>query len=110
MWNRGLRFRRNVENLHGKPDFAVKKRRVAVFVDSCFWHGCPEHCKMPVSNREFWEEKIVRNGRRDAEVTKWYEDIGWRIVRVWEHELKDSFTETVDEIERAMKPQYEEGV
>jgi hypothetical protein len=67
----------------------AKKRRVAVFVDSCFWHGCPEHCKMPVNNREFWEEKIVRNGSRDAEVAKWYEDNGWRIVRVWEHDLKD---------------------
>lgn len=79
-------------------------------MDSCFLYGCPEHCKMPVNNREFWEEKIVRNGSRDAEVAKWYEDNGWRIVRVWEHDLKDSFAETVDKIERAMKPDWEDGV
>jgi len=65
LWKRGFRFRRNVKDLYGKPDIAIKKYKVVVFIDSCFWHGCKEHCRMPESNKEFWEKKIVQNMERD---------------------------------------------
>ncbi len=101
---RGLFFRRNVKSLAGKPDFALKKYKVVVFADSCFWHGCPEHCRKPHSNTEFWNSKIQRNKDRDKEVTEFYVQEGWRIFRIWEHEILDpvKFTKRVDEVQRAV--------
>lgn len=75
--------------LPGAPDFAHLDECVAVFLDGCFWHGCPQHFRPPETNREFWAEKIRRNRERDAKVTAKYRDMGWRIIRVWEHDLKD---------------------
>lgn len=72
----------------GAPDFVFPKRRLAVFVDGCFWHGCPEHGSIPATNRDFWETKIARNRRRDREVNRELKKRGWRILRLWEHELR----------------------
>jgi len=71
----------------GKPDFVFPKSRVAVFVDGCFWHGCRKHCRMPSSNREYWEEKIGGNIRRDSIVTRKLRAAGWSVIRFWEHDL-----------------------
>jgi DNA mismatch endonuclease (patch repair protein) len=60
--------------------------RVAVFVDGCFWHGCPQHCRMPTRNRSYWEAKIGRNRERDATISAALIQGGWTVVRVWEHE------------------------
>jgi len=73
----------------GKPDFIFPAKRVAVFVDGCFWHGCPDHGMVPASNSEFWREKIERNRRRDKLVGKTLKMSGWRVVRIWQHELHD---------------------
>ncbi|PSL41268.1 T/G mismatch-specific endonuclease [Salsuginibacillus halophilus] len=70
LWRRGWRCRRNVKNLKGKPDIAVKKYKAAVFIDSCFWHVCPLHSNIPKTNREFWEAKLARNQERDREVNE----------------------------------------
>ncbi len=75
--------------LFGKPDFVFPKRRLAVFVDGCFWHGCPVHGTMPNTNIEFWQKKLQRNRERDQKVNRELKKVGWRIVRVWQHELKD---------------------
>lgn len=99
LWHRGVRFRRNVKGLMGCPDLSVRKYRIVVFIDSCFWHGCPEHCNMPRNNAEFWAEKLVNNRRRDAIVTDWYRSQGWHIMRVWEHDLSKDFEGTLDLIE-----------
>ncbi|MFE4573072.1 very short patch repair endonuclease [Paenibacillus chitinolyticus] len=98
LWHKGVRFRKNVKSLIGKPDIAIKKLKLVVFLDSCFWHGCPIHCKVPKSNVEFWKLKIDRNIKRDLEVTRHYREIGWDIIRIWEHELKDNFEGEVNKI------------
>ncbi len=74
--------------LMGKPDFVFQKARVAVFVDGCFWHGCPRCYRPPSSNKPFWREKLARNRARDVKVTRALRKSGWRVLRIWEHELK----------------------
>ncbi len=74
--------------IFGKPDFAFRAQRVVVFIDGCYWHGCPHHYKPPQSNREFWSEKIKRNRRRDREVIATLTSKGWQVVRFWQHDLR----------------------
>lgn len=64
--------------------------KLAVFVDGCFWHGCPLHSTKPKNNREFWEKKLSRNVARDAEQTQWLESQRWHVLRIWEHEIDTS--------------------
>lgn len=80
-------WRRNYP-LMGKPDFVFPKNRVAVFVDGCFWHGCPKHCRMPSSNKNYWKEKIEANIQRDKRTVRELRAKGWRLMRLWEHDLK----------------------
>ncbi|HOW67446.1 MAG TPA: very short patch repair endonuclease [Candidatus Paceibacterota bacterium] len=74
--------------LPGKPDFVFQRRRLAIFVDGCFWHGCPRHLRMPHGNRSYWKRKIERNIRRDHETTRLLKEAGWRVLRIWEHTLR----------------------
>ena len=76
-------WRRNAR-VFGKPDFVFRVAKVAVFVDGCFWHGCPRHATMPGNNRAFWKAKLARNAARDREVTRTLRKAGWRVLRVWE--------------------------
>jgi DNA mismatch endonuclease, patch repair protein len=71
----------------GKPDFVFRKLRVAIFVDGCFWHGCPRHGSRPQSNQHFWKEKLNRNKARDLLVAKSLKVSGWRVLRIWQHDL-----------------------
>ncbi len=98
LWHKGLRFRKNVKGLYGKPDIAIKKYKVVIFIDSCFWHGCPFHGNIPKTNREYWLKKIERNKQRDIEVTLYYKKNGWNILRVWQHDLNHNFEETINRI------------
>jgi DNA mismatch endonuclease, patch repair protein len=79
-------WRRN-HALYGKPDFVFRAVKVAVFVDGCFWHGCPIHATKPRNNAAFWRKKLARNVERDREVFRFLRSAGWRVVRVWEHDL-----------------------
>lgn len=79
-------WRRNYD-LFGKPDFVFPKQKVALFVDGCFWHMCPKHFSMPKNNREFWEGKLKGNKDRDRSVNKTLKSAGWKVIRIWEHEL-----------------------
>lgn len=72
----------------GRPDFIFRKERVALFVDGCFWHGCAQHANLPVNNRKFWAKKLSDNKNRDRRVTSELRRSGWKVVRIWEHELK----------------------
>lgn len=87
---KGLRYRVDfaipVEGSRPRPDIAFTRQRVAVFVDGCFWHGCPEHGGRPKVNSTYWDAKIARNRERDAEQTQRLVAGGWTVVRVWEHE------------------------
>jgi DNA mismatch endonuclease (patch repair protein) len=71
----------------GKPDFVFPKLKLAVFVDGCFWHGCPRHAVKPKQNAAFWRKKIAANQARDRVVTRTLRRRGWRVLRIWEHEL-----------------------
>jgi len=82
-------WRRNQAVL-GKPDFVFPKQKVALFVDGCFWHCCPKHSNMPKNNQEFWAKKLGGNKTRDKLVNRELRKMGWVVVRVWEHELKNS--------------------
>lgn len=84
LWRRGLRYRLHPA-LPGTPDLAFMSARVAVFVDGCFWHGCPEHYTAPKANADFWSAKIEANRSRDARVDAQLIELGWRSVRLWEH-------------------------
>jgi DNA mismatch endonuclease (patch repair protein) len=70
-----------------RPDFVFPKLRVAVFVDGCFWHVCPKHATRPRHNRAFWKRKLEANTARDRLVTRTLRMNGWRVLRIWEHEL-----------------------
>lgn len=96
LWGRWLRFRKNVRKLPGTPDIAIQKYKVVIFVDSCFWHGCPLHFKRPKSNQEFWDAKIARNRERDKEVDAHYIGRGSHVLRIWEHEIRRNLDETAD--------------
>lgn len=80
----GLRGYRKHWPVLGKPDFAWPGRKVAVFVDGCFWHGCAKCKSLPTSNVKFWKNKIETNRRRDRRVTRLLRSQGWKIVRIWE--------------------------
>jgi DNA mismatch endonuclease (patch repair protein) len=73
--------------LAGKPDLVFPTLKLAIFVDGCFWHGCPIHATQPKTNAEFWQTKITRNQARDRLVTRTLRARGWRVLRIWEHEL-----------------------
>ena len=80
-------FRRNVASLPGRPDVVFREVRLAVFVDSCFWHGCARHLRMPASRKTYWRPKIERNVMRDRTVGRQLRRAGWRVLRVWEHQI-----------------------
>jgi DNA mismatch endonuclease (patch repair protein) len=75
--------------LPGRPDFVFTKRKVVVFIDGDFWHGHPKKFRIPKSNSDYWQEKILGNQRRDREVTRDLKRLGWRVLRVWESSLGD---------------------
>lgn len=83
-----IRGWRRRQALPGKPDFVFRRERLAVFVDGCFWHGCPKHLRLPSTNAEYWRKKVSRNITRDKAVTRLLRQSGWRVLRVWEHSLK----------------------
>jgi DNA mismatch endonuclease (patch repair protein) len=88
LFARGLRYvihRRPIPTLRREADIVFRGARVAVFVDGCFWHGCPEHGTWPKTNAEFWRRKIERNSERDRETVSALESAGWLAIRIWEH-------------------------
>lgn len=96
----GLRFRcdysiRVPSRRPVRVDIAFTRARLAVFVDGCFWHSCPEHSNLPRANRSYWEPKLARNVQRDAETGTALAALGWRIIRVWEHEHPNEAAERV---------------
>ncbi|MFE0624707.1 very short patch repair endonuclease [Priestia aryabhattai] len=98
LWKRGIRFRKNDKSLFGKLDISIKKYRIVIFIDSCFWHACELHGNRPKSNQLFWDKKLNRNKERDAEVKEYYIQNHWLVKRVWEHEIKENLSQVVDEL------------
>lgn len=86
---RGLRYRvayRPLADVRRTADLAFTRQKLAVFIDGCFWHSCPEHFWAPKTNTEYWQPKIAANARRDADTTERLTQAGWTVLRVWEHE------------------------
>ena len=104
LWSRGLRYRKNVNRIYGKPDIVFIGKKIAVFCDSEFWHGYnwEERKKDFKSHQEFWIPKIERNMERDAEVTAKLEAEGWTVIRFWGNEIKKNTAQCADIIEKAV--------
>ncbi|MEQ2939084.1 very short patch repair endonuclease [Fusicatenibacter saccharivorans] len=105
LWKRNIRYRKNVTRIFGKPDIAFIRKKVAVFVDSEFWHGFNWEVKKNEvkSNRDFWIAKIERNMERDAEVNQYLQNEGWLVLRFWGNEIKKDVVTCADKIESALK-------
>jgi DNA mismatch endonuclease (patch repair protein) len=103
LWQAGLRYRLHSPRLKVRPDLVFPKAKVAVFIDGCFWHGCPEHYVPPRSARPFWEGKLKDNVARDQRQTSDLELSGWHVLRFWEHEVFTDLSGTVERIRQAVR-------
>lgn len=108
LWKRNLRYRKNVPTVFGKPDIAFIGKKIAVFVDSEFWHGYNWKTKQNEikSNRDFWILKIERNIQRDIEVTRRLESEGWTVIRIWGNEIKNNVVVVANKIESIYKEKH----
>lgn len=105
---RGLRYfvnRRPVSRVRRTADLVFPRARLAVFVDGCFWHGCPVHHTVAKANADFWADKVTRNRERDAETNRLLADEGWTVLRIWEHVPTE---EAADLVSRALKKTLDE--
>ena len=97
----GYRYRLNSgSGLTGTPDIVLTRYGIAIFVDGCFWHGCRKHGTVPQTNTDFWLAKIQRNQKRDKSVDRSLRSTGWRVLRVWEHELKNDIHAVLRKVEK----------
>jgi len=103
LWRNGFRYQKNSSKYFGKPDIVLLKYKAVVFVDSCFWHGCKKHCRIPIIHKNYWTKKIVRNAVRDKEVSRHYKNQGWKIFRVWEHSIKQNGSKAIQKIVSVLK-------
>jgi len=95
-------WRLHAIDLPGCPDFAFDLHKLAVYVDGCFWHGCPQHCRKPKTNTEYWLPKLERNKHRDRRNRLKIRRAGWRVIRIWEHDLKNP-AKTLRVIKKALE-------
>ena len=100
---RGLHFQYQPLRIYGKPDFAIKRLKIALFIDSCFWHRCLRHFRAPHSNRSYWIPKINRNVARDKKVNKELRKEGWAVFRFWEHQIRRDPEKTANIVIRAVR-------
>ena len=103
---RGLRYRVNLPLAgfaRARPDIVFTRIRVAVFVDGCFWHCCPDHETFPKTNADWWREKLATNVKRDRTIDKTLADAGWEVIRIWEHE---DATAAVDRLQTVVRTRY----
>lgn len=106
LWSRGYRYRKNYKNLPGKPDIAITKYKIAIFCDSEFFHGKDWDVQLErlkkSNNSEYWIKKISRNMKRDSEVNKELEDLGWTVIRFWGKDIKKNLDDCIRVIDGAV--------
>lgn len=102
LWRANLRFRLRSKIAYGRPDILFPSKKIAIFIDGCFWHGCPEHYVRPRTRHEFWSSKLRSNVERDRRQTLQFEAAGWRVCRFWEHEILESLPAVVDAVREAL--------
>lgn len=95
LYARGIRYRLHRKDLPGRPDIAVGRLRLAIFVDGCFWHSCPAHQVLPKANAQFWAAKLKENTNRDRRQDAKLVSRGWSVLRVWEHEDPETVADSV---------------
>ncbi|MGW1163120.1 very short patch repair endonuclease [Streptomyces sp. NPDC002513] len=98
---KGLRYRvaaRPLPGLRRTADMVFRPAKVAVFIDGCYWHGCPEHYVAPRTNPAYWSEKVLRNVRRDRDTDERLTEAGWIVLRFWEHEPSDACAHKIVDI------------
>lgn len=103
----GLRYRvstRPLSAVRRTADMTFSRAKVAVFLDGCFWHGCPEHHTKSATNSEYWAEKVHRNRERDRETDRLLRDSGWSVIRIWEHEDPTSSALAIEREVRSRTP------
>lgn len=98
LWRRGVRYRKGTRVAGIRPDLVLPRMNVVVFVDGCFWHGCPQHYVKPLSNDAFWASKLRANVERDIKQTAKLQAAGWRVCRFWEHEVMADVEECADQV------------
>lgn len=104
LWQAGIRgFRLHSETVPGHPDVVFQKQRIAVFIDGCFWHGCPKCYRAPKSNQNYWKMKVSRNRKRDEAVTQLCKKAGWKVLRIWEHEVVRSTKRAIARLSRMLR-------
>lgn len=103
LWGLGLRHRLQVRLEGCRPDLVFRAARVAVFVDGCFWHGCPDHYVAPRTPGRFWADKLRRNVERDRKSTAALERAGWRAIRLWEHEVEADAVAAASKVAAAVR-------
>ena len=103
LWAEGLRYRVHRRIAHAKPDVAFVAARVAVFVDGCFWHGCPRHYTPPNNNAEFWRQKLESNITRDQRNSRELTEAGWCVLRFWECEVRHELRCVVERVHEAVE-------
>lgn len=101
LWRLGFRFRVNIPVIGIRPDIVFTARKLAIFVDGCFWHGCPIHYVRPRTRDEFWAEKLRANTARDRRQTEALIESGWKVMRFWEHEVRLDLSQVMEEINAA---------
>lgn len=95
---RKIYFASHAESITGKPDIVFRRKKIVVFIDSDFWHGHPKRCIMPKTNVEYWSQKIARNRKRDKEVNRKLKQDGWKVIRLWEYDVKYRFDKCIQTI------------
>lgn len=110
LYSKGLRYRKNCGGIAGKPDIAIRKYKIAIFVHGCFWHrhGNCRYTRCPKTNVAFWEEKFEKNIKRDQRQYELLNEQGWRVFVVWECQIKSDFESTMNELYAAIKSVIEE--
>jgi DNA mismatch endonuclease, patch repair protein len=104
LWELGYRYRIRSQ-LTGKPDLVFTSFRTVVFVDGCFWHKCPDHFVQPKTRARFWQDKINGNVARDQRNNEALKAQGWKVIRVWEHEIKSSLVNCVERVVESLEKQ-----
>ena len=99
---KNIYFAKNVKSIVGKPDIVFRRKKTAVFIDSDFWHMHPKRFIMPKSNRMYWKEKVRRNKERDSEVNKKLRKAGWKVIRIWDYDVKRSVDKCIKKILKAV--------
>jgi DNA mismatch endonuclease (patch repair protein) len=99
-------WRLHPSHILGKPDFLIRRERLAIFVDGCFWHGCPRCGHIPKTNRAYWIAKIERNKRRDRSVSRTLRLMGFRVVRLWECQLHEKEEYCIKRIQRVLRDEH----